>query len=110
MSDAQGWTAGPDGRLSPSNRGEQIEILFDGKPVKAHQGETVAAALMATGRRHFRLSSVRSEPRGLYCGNGMCFDCVMTIDNIPNVRTCQKLVSPGMTVESQNAEGLWKAI
>ncbi len=55
-------------------RGEQIEIMIDGKPLKAYEGESVAAAILATGKRSLRTTSVNHEPRGLYCSIGICFD------------------------------------
>ena len=89
-------------------RGERIEILVDGQRVPAFTGETVAAALLAAGTRELRRTSRRRAPRGLYCGIGICFDCVMTIDDRPNVRTCQIEVRPGMRVESQTGDGRWQ--
>lgn len=88
-------------------RGAEIEITVDGHPLRAYEGETVAAALMATGRRALRTTSRRGEPRGLYCGIGLCFECVMTVDGRPNVRTCQLRVRPGLRVQSQTGEGSW---
>lgn len=89
-------------------RGREVEILVDGRPLRAFEGESVAAALLAVGRRALRTTSRRGEPRGMYCGIGVCFDCVMTIDGGPNVRTCQTPVRAGMRVESQRGEGTWK--
>ena len=89
-------------------RGREVEILLDGRALRAFQDETVAAALLAAGRRALRTTSRRGEPRGMYCGIGICFDCVMTIDGRPNVRTCQTPVRAGMRVESQRGEGTWK--
>lgn len=90
------------------SRGAEIEIMVDGQPTKAYEGETVAAAILATGRRALRTTSGTNEMRGLYCGIGICFDCVMVINNIPNVRTCQTFVENGMMVESQKGEGKWR--
>lgn len=89
-------------------RGAEIEIIVDGKPVKAYEGETVAAAILATGRRSLRTTTKDEEPRGLYCAIGICFDCVMTIDNIPNSRTCQTYARNGMVIETQQGEGKWR--
>lgn len=88
-------------------RGCEIEIVVDGRPVLAYEGETVAAALMAAGHRVLRTTSRRREPRGLYCGMGVCFECVMTVDGRPNVRTCQTRVHPGMRVQTQMGDGTW---
>ena len=89
-------------------RGMEIEFFLDGCGIRAFEGETVGAALLATGKRMLRTTSRRGEPRGLYCGIGVCFDCVMTIDGLPNVRTCQTVVRDGMRVDSQTANGMWR--
>jgi aerobic-type carbon monoxide dehydrogenase small subunit (CoxS/CutS family) len=99
-----------EARIAPSavTRGREIEILVDGQPVRAFEGETVAAALLAAGRRGLRTTARRKESRGLYCGIGVCFECVMTIDGRPGVRTCQTPVRDGMRVETQAGVGTWR--
>ena len=82
-------------------RGQQLEIEVDGEPVVAFEGETVAAALLASGRQTLRWTHRREEPRGIFCGMGVCFDCVMTINDVPNVRSCITPVEPGMKVSTQ---------
>jgi aerobic-type carbon monoxide dehydrogenase small subunit (CoxS/CutS family) len=99
-----------DYRLNRISRGTEIKIIVDGQPVKAYEGESVAAAIYATGRRALRTTSRRNETRGLYCGIGVCFDCVMIIDNIPNVRSCQTLVRDGMVIECERGEGKWEIV
>ena len=81
-------------------RGQTVEIVVDGNPVVAYEGETIAAALIAAGRRALRITPM-GEARGLYCGMGVCFECVMTVDGRANVRTCQMPVRAGMRVQSQ---------
>jgi|GEM_PF-113076 hypothetical protein len=93
-----------DGAFS---RGRAIEIVVDGEALPAYAGESVAAALVAAGQRAFRRTAVRDEPRGLYCGIGLCFDCLMTIDGRPNVRACRTAVRAGMRVTSQRGVGTW---
>lgn len=88
-------------------RGTEIEFLVDGNPVRAFEGESVAAALLAVGKRALRTTSRKGEPRGAYCTMGVCFDCIMTIDGRPNVRACQTKVRAGMRVESQLGLGTW---
>lgn len=89
-------------------RGREVEFLLDGCPVQAFEGETVAAALLAMRKRVLRTTPRTGEPRGLYCGIGVCFDCVMTVDGQPNVRTCQMPVRAGMRVEFQLGDGAWR--
>ena len=79
-------------------RGRQVQIVVDGAPLPAYEGESVAAALLAAGRRALRTSPDRAEPRGMYCGIGLCFDCVLPIDGQPAVRACQTPVRDGMRI------------
>ncbi len=87
-------------------RGPQIEIEVDGEQVAAYQGETIAAALIASGRQVFRRTARHDSPRGIFCGMGICFDCLMTVNGVRNVRTCVTPVEPGMKVETQR-ESQW---
>lgn len=88
-------------------RGKAVDIEVDGEMLRAYEGETVAAALLAAGRHSLRRTSRFGEPRGVYCGMGVCFDCVMIVNGIPNVRTCQTRVGTGMTVRTQTGDGEW---
>ncbi len=87
-------------------RGNAVEIVVDGEGLRAYEGETIAAALLAAGRRIFRRTS-SGAPRGVYCGMGVCFDCVMVVNGTPNIRACQTLVNAGMTVRTQAGDGEW---
>jgi predicted molibdopterin-dependent oxidoreductase YjgC len=78
--------------------GRKVLIKVDGKKVEALEGEPIAAALMAKGIRVFRRTRKRGEPRGVFCAIGRCTDCIMTVDGVPNVRTCVTLVREGMEV------------
>jgi predicted molibdopterin-dependent oxidoreductase YjgC len=91
-------------------RGCVLHFTFDGQELAAYEGETVAAALLAAGRRAFRRTGRRGEPRGLFCGMGVCFDCLVHIDGRPNVRACQAPVAEGMRVQSQQGPGPWEEL
>ncbi|MBI2194917.1 MAG: (2Fe-2S)-binding protein [Planctomycetes bacterium] len=80
-----------------------ITIFFDGKPISAQPGDTVASALYRCGVRIFSRSFKYHRPRGLLCGSGHCPNCLMTVDGIPNVRTCITRVHDGQKVRHQNA-------
>ena len=75
-----------------------LTIYVNGRGVRAHAGETVHAALVAAGRLGLRKSR-QGEPRGVFCGMGVCYECRVTIDGIPDQRACMRLVAPGMRVE-----------
>lgn len=85
------------GKLEPA---KEVIIYFNGRPIRALEGEPIAAALLANGIRVFRRTQKRKEPRGLFCAIGRCTDCIMTVDGVPNVRTCITPVREGMRVES----------
>jgi D-hydroxyproline dehydrogenase subunit gamma len=91
-----------DGRAAGVARGAAFELRVDGEHVPAHAGETIAAALLAAGRRALRRTAGRGEPRGVYCAMGVCGECVMVVDGQPGVRTCVTLAAPGMTVQTQH--------
>ena len=93
--------------LGSIKRGKEIEIMFNGKPIKAYEGETIAAALWATGEKVARYTRIKNHARGLFCAIGYCSDCMMIVDGVPNVRTCVTLVKPGMKVETQISLGEW---
>jgi len=88
-------------RIEPeTQRGRAVTITVDGVPLKAYLGETVAGALLADGRRAWRRTE-SGKPRGLFCGMGICFDCLVTVDGVANVRACLTPVSDGMVVETE---------
>jgi aerobic-type carbon monoxide dehydrogenase small subunit (CoxS/CutS family) len=75
--------------------------------MQARKGEVIAAELIASGKSYFRKTIKVHEPRGIYCGIGRCTDCVMTVNGVPNVRTCVTEVEEGMVIETQMEYGAW---
>ena len=84
-------------------RGQPFEIEVDGEKILAYEGETIGAALLAAGRRTLRYTSKLEQPRGLYCGIGLCQECRMTVNGIPNIQVRQTLATPGCRVEIQKS-------
>lgn len=87
--------------LGSFHRRKEVTITIDGKVITAIDGEPIASALIAAGIKTFRITRVRKEPRGYFCGIGLCSDCMMVVDGIPNVRTCITPVKEGMKIETQ---------
>jgi predicted molibdopterin-dependent oxidoreductase YjgC len=82
-------------------RGAELSLTLDGRTVIAYEGETVAAVLLAEG--HIATRRTRGgSPRGLYCGMGVCFDCLVVVDGVPNTRACVTWVHEGMRVARQD--------
>ena len=86
-------------------RGEKIRFTFDGKPIEAFRGESLAAALHAAGVKVLSHSLKRDRPRGFFCAIGKCSSCMMEVDGVPNVKTCLVLAEEGMVVRSQTGWG-----
>jgi len=86
------------GREPVVARGDQLELFVDGETMSAYAGETIAGALIAAGHRVFRRTPRTGAPRGVFCGIGVCFDCVVTVEGMGRVRSCMITVQPGMQV------------
>jgi D-hydroxyproline dehydrogenase subunit gamma len=77
-----------------------VEIRVDGRTVRAVAGQSVAGALHQAGIDVLRRNPVTGEPRGAFCGMGVCFDCELTIDGTASQRACLAHVHPGMRIET----------
>jgi len=75
-------------------------FTFDGRPVAAREGDTIAAGLLANDILVFGLSPRLGEPRSAFCLRGKCGECLMRVDGEENVRACQTPAREGMVVES----------
>ena len=78
-----------------------IMLDFEGQSIYAQPGETIAAALLAGGINDFRVTQEKGSERGPFCMMGVCFECLVVIDEQPNQQACQILVEPGMKVRRQ---------
>ena len=78
-----------------------IEFTFDGESINAITGQSVAAALVAANQRALRKTRFNNNDRGVFCGIGVCFDCLVVIDGITNQRACLIEAKPGMKVQTQ---------
>jgi len=78
-----------------------IEFTFYGESINAITGQSVAAALLAANQRALRKTRFNNNDRGVFCGIGVCFDCLVVIDGITNQRACLIEAKPGMKVQTQ---------
>ena len=79
-----------------------VEIEFEGRTYRGVLGQSIAGILLANDVLDWRTTSVHQAPRGLFCGIGICFDCVVTVDGVSDVRACQRRVRGGEHVERQH--------
>ena len=66
----------------------------------ARRGQSLAAALADAGHRVFR-HTVKGSPRGVFCGMGICQDCLVSVNGAPNQRACATMVTAGADVRRQ---------
>lgn len=91
--------------LVAAEPGLAVSFEFDGRPVTALPGQTIAAALWAAGVLSWRTTRVNARPRGVFCGIGTCFDCLVTVNGRPGLRACLVPVRAGDTVTVQEGHG-----
>lgn len=75
-----------------------LVIFVDGESVEAAEGDSVSTALLCAGKVSFRRTTVTGALRGPYCGMGVCFDCLCTIDGEGNRQACLTSVRDGMRI------------
>lgn len=81
----------------------ELHLTLDGAPVTARPGQTVGAVLTEAGVTSWRTTRKEGRPRGLFCGIGICFDCLVTADGVPNQRACITPAREGMALETGTA-------
>ncbi|WP_413110215.1 (2Fe-2S)-binding protein [Thaumasiovibrio sp. DFM-14] len=81
-----------------------VTITFEGEKLQVPPGEMVLASIMAAGAGHNRTSPISGDQRAGYCQMGVCFECLMEIDGIPNQQACSIQVHDGMVVNRQDGK------
>lgn len=89
-------------RLPSPGHGRRVSFLFEGEPVTAREGDTIATALLAAGAGVTRSTAVSGAARAAYCLMGVCFECLVEVDGVPNRQGCLVPVAEGMAVRRQN--------
>ncbi|MFK4102097.1 (2Fe-2S)-binding protein [Streptomyces sp. NPDC019531] len=85
--------------------GAAFAVTFDGREIEALPGQTVAAALWTAGVTSWRTTRGEGRPRGIFCGIGVCFDCLVTVNDRPNQRACLVPLRPGDAIRTQKGTG-----
>ena len=78
-----------------------VSMTFNEHNLTVPAGISVAAALLMSGINRFRATPVSESPRAPYCMMGVCFECLVDIDGVPNRQSCLIEVAEGMRVRSQ---------
>jgi D-hydroxyproline dehydrogenase subunit gamma len=91
-------TMGPD-LMGP----HRVRFSFDGAPLEAPRGMTIGGALLANGIVSWRRTRVEGRPRGIFCGIGVCFDCLVDVGDQRAVRACLIPVRDGDDVRTSTS-------
>lgn len=82
-----------------------VRFTFDGRPVAARTGQSVAAALLQAGHWTLSRSPKYRRPRGVHCAAGHCPSCLVRIDGVAHARSCMVDAREGMRVETEGDAG-----
>jgi hypothetical protein len=80
---------------------ERLSVTIDGEQQSGLHGQTLAGLMMSHGRLAWR-STPGGEQRGVFCGIGVCFDCLVVVNGQRDVRACQRRASDGDVIEFQH--------
>ncbi len=98
------WSHRPSSAISA--RPPLLRFRFDGRELMAPRGSTIAGALLSNGERTWRTTRTGGQRRGLFCGIGTCFDCLVDLNGDRAVRACLALLQEGDEVCSSASVGI----
>ena len=93
-----------------SHQPKEIEFIFNGTALSGVEGDTIASALIANDEYSCRQTtdapSVTGSERGVFCGMGVCNECVVEVNGEPGVLSCMTSLKSDMKVNLQPAKPL----
>jgi sarcosine oxidase subunit alpha len=91
----------PNARLITGiSPGRSVCFTYEGQRLEGYEGEGIAAALLRAGIARTRMAPRTGEPRGYYCGMGLCWECVLDVAGEGSVRGCLYPVREGLVVRA----------
>jgi len=94
-----------DSRETLADSADLIEISVDGITSSVLPGISLTAALVQQDLWTLRRNLSSGEPRGPFCGMGICFECEVTVDGNPGVRACLARTQAGMAIQTSGGIG-----
>ncbi|MCT7354072.1 (2Fe-2S)-binding protein [Streptomyces sp. 15-116A] len=91
--------------LAEARPGPGFTVTLDGRSLDVLPGRTIAAVLWDAGVTSWRSTRDAGRPRGVFCGIGVCFDCLVTVNDRPNQRACLIPARPGDVIRTQEGTG-----
>jgi len=78
-----------------------IQIYLNDQLISVPEGISVWAAMALAGETTTRIAPVTEQKRSAYCAMGVCFECLVEIDQQPNQQACLTPVKAGMHIKRQ---------
>lgn len=78
-----------------------LTVIVDGEPIPGVQGQTIAGVILAGDTLTLRRTAGGDKPRGVFCGIGVCFDCLVEVNGLADVRACQRRAVDGDVVTTR---------
>lgn len=91
--------------MTPDHTDATVRITIDGTEMTVPAGRTIAAALvLERDQVGWRKTRFAGQRRGVFCGIGVCYDCLATVDGREGLRTCLVEVADGMDVKTGDSD------
>lgn len=84
-----------------TRRADSVRLQINDRPVEVAAGSSVWAAMALAGETTTKCAQLSGQPRSAYCAMGVCFECLVEIDEQPDRQACLVEVAEGMCVRSQ---------
>ena len=78
----------------------RFSFFFEGERISASEGDSVAAALLNSGKYSLG-ERLNGKERGLYCGMGVCNECLVNINGERGLRSCMESAEPNAVVQRE---------
>lgn len=75
-------------------------MVVNDRKAEAFVGELVSTVLQAEGISIFARKTTTGRASSLYCGMGVCYECLVTINGEKNLRACQTFVDDQMNIQT----------
>jgi len=85
-------------------RTEKLVFLFEGQFISGFKGETIGAALLRHDKLHLRDAPNSNTPRGMFCGMGICQECVVDVGGELK-EACRTPIREGVSVKKVKHDG-----
>jgi hypothetical protein len=102
------WLRRISGDTIGGKAGPAVSVFVDGQATAVRPGDSVAAAVLLAGHAIYRRTVIDKAPRAPFCMMGVCFECLVEIDGIPNQQGCMVMVREGMKISRQLGLRSWE--